>query len=79
MVDLILVIGTIGMLILLIAFVLNLLKKIMQDSITYNVLNILAGGILAFYAFVLNSIPFLILEIIWTLFALYKLIIVLKK
>jgi len=74
MVNIILIIGTTGMLFLLVAFVLNLLKKIMQDSALYNILNIIGGGFLTYYAYSLNSIPFLILEAIWTLFAVYKLI-----
>jgi len=79
MTDLILIIGTIGMLCLLIAFILNLLKKITQDSLAYNTLNIIGGGLLTYYAYVLNSIPFLILEAIWTLFAIYKLVYIIKK
>ena len=76
MVDAVIIIGTTGMLFLLVAFVLNLLKKVMQDSVIYNVLNIIGGGLLTYYAYSLSSIPFLILEAIWTLFAAYKLIII---
>lgn len=76
MVDIILIIGTTGMLLLLVAFVLNLLKRVMQDSALYNILNIIGGGLLTYYAYSLNSIPFLILEVVWTLFATYKLIII---
>jgi len=72
--DLTLIIGTIGMLLLLIAFLLNLVKKLTQDSLTYSILNVVGGGLLTYYAYILNSIPFLILETIWTIFAICKLI-----
>jgi len=66
-------IGIIGMIFLLTAFALNLFKKITQDSLIYNVSNIIGAGFLAYYACALNSVPFLILEIFWILFAIYKL------
>lgn len=77
--DIVLVIGASGMSLLLIAFVLNLFKKIMQNSIVYNVFNIIGSALLVYYAYILNSIPFIILEAVWALFAFYKLIITLKK
>jgi threonine/homoserine/homoserine lactone efflux protein len=77
--DIALVVGAAGMSVLLLAFVLNLFKKIMQDSVIYNALNIVGSGLLIYYAYVLNSTPFLILEITWALFAVYKLIIIFKK
>ncbi len=77
--DIVLVIGASGMSLLLIAFVLNLFKKIMQDSIVYNVFNIIGSALLVYYAYILNSIPFIILETVWALFAFYKLTITLKK
>lgn len=77
--DIVLVIGASGMSLLLIAFVLNLFKKIMQDSIVYNVFNIIGSALLVYYAYILNSIPFIILEAVWALFAFYKLIITLKE
>jgi len=73
MIDLSIVIGTIGMIFLLVAFVLNLFKKITQDSLVYNIFNIIGAGFLFYYAYFLNSIPFLVLEFIWISFAIYKL------
>ena len=78
-INLTLIIGTIGMLFLLIAFVLNLFNKFTQGTVFYNILNIIGGGLLIYYAYALNSIPFLILEAVWTLFATYKLITILQK
>jgi len=74
MINLAVIIGVIGMIFLLTAFTLNLFKKVTQDSSIYNIFNIIGAGLLAYYAYALNSIPFLILEGIWILFALYKLI-----
>ena len=74
MIDFTVTIGIIGMIFLLTAFASNLFKKITQDSLIYNISNIIGAGLLAYYAYALNSIPFLILEIFWILFAIYKLI-----
>ena len=73
MIDFTTTIGIIGMIFLLTAFALNLFKKITQDSLIYNISNIIGAGLLAYYAYALYSIPFLILEIFWILFAIYKL------
>ena len=73
MINFAVIIGIIGMLFLLSAFALNLFKRVTQDSLIYNIFNIIGAGFLAYYAYALNSIPFLILEAIWILFAVYKL------
>ena len=74
MIDSAVIIGVIGMIFLLTAFSFNLFKKVTQDSLIYNLFNIIGAGLLAYYAYVLNSVPFLILEAIWISFAVYKLI-----
>jgi hypothetical protein len=79
MINLFVIVGVIGMIFLLTAFALNLFKKVTQDSFIYNIFNIIGAGLLAYYAYALNSIPFLILETIWILFAVYKLIFSNKK
>lgn len=68
------IIGTVGLLSLLVAFVANQFKKLDPETALYNLLNVLGGTLLAYYAIQLESIPFLVLEIVWTAFALYKLI-----
>jgi len=72
-------VGIIGMIFLLTAFALNLFKKVTQDSFIYNIFNIIGAGLLGYYAYALNSIPFLILEIAWISFAIYKLTFFNKK
>ncbi len=74
MINFAVIVGVIGMIFLLTAFALNLFKKITQDSLIYNLFNIIGAGLLAYYAYALNSVPFLILEAIWISFAAYKLI-----
>ncbi len=74
MINFAVIVGAIGMIFLLTAFALNLFKKVTQDSLIYNIFNIIGAGLLAYYAYALNSIPFLILQAIWISFAVYKLI-----
>jgi hypothetical protein len=77
--DIPLLIGTGGMMLILLAFALNLFKWIMQDSVSYSILNIIGAGMLTYYALILDSFPFIILQVTWGLFALYKLILIIKK
>ena len=72
-------IGIAGMFLLLLAFSLNLAKRLTQDAVAYIVLNILGAGLSVYYAIALDAVPFIILESAWGLFALYKLMLVLKK
>jgi hypothetical protein len=68
-------IGTIGVSILLMAFLLNLLKKISQDSLTYILLNLVGAAIACFASVLLKYWPFIILEGVWTMvsaFALWR-------
>jgi hypothetical protein len=73
-------IGTAGVTILLIAFLLNLFKRIPQDGFPYISMN-LAGAALACLASVmLNYWPFIILEAAWIAVSLFGLIqLIVKK
>jgi hypothetical protein len=72
-------IGSVGVSILLIAFLLNLLKKITQDSVVYVSMN-LVGALLAGLASVMiHYTPFIILEAAWVLVSLVTLISILIK
>ena len=66
--------GITGMVLLLAAFALNLLKIRRENSYTYIIMNILGAGISTYYAVTLNAVPFIVLEGVWTAFAVYKLI-----
>ncbi len=69
-----LIVGIIGMVLLLAGFALNILKIKRENSFMYITLNILGGGLSTYYAVTLSAVPFIVLETIWSLFAIYKLI-----
>lgn len=73
------VIGFIGVFILLIAFLLNLLGKLSQNSIGYILLNIIGAGLACLASVLINYVPFIILEGTWTLVSLVALINYFKK
>lgn len=73
MFDLNTTIGMIGMILILVAFIGDLFKKITEDFVVYNVMNIAGALALAYYAYALGSMPFLVLEFVWVAFAAYKL------
>lgn len=67
-------VGTAGVAILLLAFFLNLINVIKKESIAYLVMNV-AGAALACYAsWLINYIPFVVLEATWMLVSLFALI-----
>jgi hypothetical protein len=69
-----LIIGIIGMTFILIAFILDeFVRKFNQNTVQYNLLNIIGAGLLTYYAFSLNSWPFLILNVVWLVVASIKL------
>lgn len=59
------IIGSVGVGLLLIAFVLNLRRQLTEHSATYLLLNILGSALAAVYAFMMDSIPFIVLEGVW--------------
>lgn len=64
-------IGFIGTFFILVAYFLNLNGKLKNDDLLYMVLNLI-GAILALTASILlNYIPFIILETVWSLVSLY--------
>ena len=63
-------IGVVGAGLLLIAFVGNELGKLNSEDLGYDVLNFIGAALLAWYAVLLESWPFLILEGVWALVAL---------
>lgn len=67
-------IGIIGVALLLIAFLLQLLNKISKESLLYISMN-LTGAILACYAsYLINYIPFVILEATWAIVSAFALL-----
>ena len=68
-------IGTIGVGLLLVAFFLNTMKWIPENGKFFFILNIIGGALSCYAAVLINFIPFVILEAIWTFVSLYGLVI----
>lgn len=70
-----LIIGIIGMLFILVAFVLDeFYQKFNQNTFQYNLFNICGSGMLMYYAYTLKGWPFLTLNLVWFIAAGIKLI-----
>ena len=65
-----LLIGIIGMGFLLIAFLLNQVGKWKVKDLKYDLFNAIGSTLLLYYAFVLNSVPFMIINLVWALFSI---------
>lgn len=68
--DFIEIIGILGMALILVFFFLNNAGKLSQESFYYDLGNLLGAGLLSFYAFQIDSIPFLVLNLTWSAIAL---------
>ncbi|MBT4539390.1 hypothetical protein HOI26_05235 [Candidatus Woesearchaeota archaeon] len=72
--------GVLGMFFVLAAFILDeFVDKFNQDTIQYNLLNIVGAGLLLYYALILNAWPFIVLNLVWLGAALVKLLTLFKK
>jgi len=67
-------IGFAGVLMLLIAFLLNLAGKLSKDGLPYIVMNIIGAGLACLASWLINFIPFVILEATWTIVSIIALI-----
>ena len=66
--------GSFGVAILLIAFVLNLLEIIKTESLSYPLLNFIGAGIACFASWLIPYFPFVILEGVWAIVSLVSLV-----
>lgn len=69
-----LLLGSLGVATVLLAFVLNLAGKLSENSTPYLVLNILGAGLAGWYAWQEKVIPLFILEVVWGLAAVIKML-----
>ena len=67
-------IGFTGVTILLLAFLLNLLKKISSTSLSYIIMNIVGAGLACLASWLIQYIPFVILEATWTIVSVIALV-----
>jgi cytochrome bd-type quinol oxidase subunit 2 len=66
--------ASIGVIILLIAFLLNLYKKLSSESKIYSLLNFIGAGICGYSSYLISFYPFIVLESIWAAVALGSLL-----
>lgn len=67
-------IGFIGVALLLVAFLSNLLNKLERNSLVYILLNIIGAGMACLASWMINYLPFVILEGTWTVVSVFALI-----
>ena len=67
-------IASVGVIILLISFLLNLYKKLPTNSKLYGVLNFVGAAICCFAAYLVNFYPLVILEETWAVFGGWSLV-----
>lgn len=68
------IIASVGVIILLIAFLLNLFKKIKAESKIYAIMNFVGAGLCGYSSYLISFYPFVILEGIWAFVALLSLL-----
>jgi len=66
--------GSLGVFIILLAFILNLSAKLAANNIIYILMNVIGGALSCLAAILINYIPFIILEAAWTMFSIIGLI-----
>ena len=72
-------IGSAGVGLLLIAFILNLLRILPERSAAYLLMNVIGAALAAWYAIDGKVYPFVILESVWALTALVRLLLLWKQ
>jgi len=68
------IIASVGVIILLIAFFLNLNKKLKAGSKAYILMNFIGAGICCYASYMVKFYPFVVLEGIWAFVALISLL-----
>ena len=77
--DTTIIIGSLGALLILIAFIMNQLHKWQEDYLIYDLVNLIGSLLLVIYAIILTSYPFLILNLVWLGLSLRDVVVDLKK
>jgi hypothetical protein len=68
------IIGTIGVALLLAAFVLNLLNVLRADGFAYSFLNLIGAALACYSSWLIDFMPFVVLEGVWAAAAAYALV-----
>lgn len=74
MIELSVIVGSTGVLLLLLAFFLNLFGILTQNTKTYAVLNVVGAGLSCYASVLIDYMPFVILEGTWAFVAFAGLI-----
>jgi hypothetical protein len=61
------IIGSIGVVMMLIGYIMNLTDRIDDDDLSYILLNFFGAGLSCYASIMIPYIPFIILEGIWTI------------
>jgi hypothetical protein len=73
------VINSVGVSLILLAFLLLTAKKLNAHGLFYNLLNLVGAGLACYGSVLINAIPFVVLEGIWALVAAYGLLRAISK
>ena len=77
--DSVAIIGTSGAFLILVAFIMNQLKKWKEDYLIYDLINFVGSALLVAYAIILKSYPFLVLNSVWALLSLRDIVVDLQR
>ena len=66
--------GTIGVGLVLLAYFLNTMKSVPENGKLFFMLNTIGGALSCYAAVLINFIPFVVLEAIWTIVSVYGLL-----
>lgn len=67
------IIASVGVVVLLIAFLLNLFNKLTADSTAYKLMNFAGAATCCYSSYLISFYPFVVLEAIWSIVALLSL------
>ena len=73
------IIGSAGVFILLLAFALNLLNKTSKGGRAYILMNVIGASLACYASYLINYLPFIILEGVWAIVSLIALLNFRKK
>ena len=59
------IVGSIGVGLLLLAYFLNLIKRVSQDSGLYKTMNVVGAGLACYSSYMISFVPFIVLEGVW--------------
>jgi hypothetical protein len=68
------IIASVGVIILLIAFMLNLMGKLSSESKAYKLMNFIGAGTCCYASYMVSFYPFVVLEGVWGTVALVSLL-----